>query len=491
MKLTELGYPVLSDELHKKIFGFEVLPEMGYLQKRKTEALLKQFGIDTPVEYPSGLYDGPLPLPDLKGLDLAEHFEAIARDQIGSYKELGDFFSQCKLPRVPRGDQIVYQPGWTRYEWVETPDAAGWYIDQVEHPLEKVFTFDTETFVEGGQFPIIGTALSDKAAYIWLAKELIDPTIPQDEWDQYELIPIGKNSLVIGHNISYDRIRAQEGYSLENTEPENFYFDTLSAHVGVSGLAGGQRWLYVLAAKDPDNLSEDEKRKLRYAPKWLEKGSTNSLVQCYNFHVYEVKKYFGDENAKPLGQEDKFVRDIFVKATHMSQITAVIEDAVNYAVLDAFYTAELFQALWPKYLDSTPSMVALCGHYHLNGSVVPLVNNWHEWIQNVEKVYAEYSEEMTTICKKLVWKYFEEWKNAENKELYEKGDPWLSQLDWTVASERGKYAGVPNWLRPFIKDPDTPIGVKSRLAHLLLKLEWEGKPLTWVEGEGWCFWEED
>jgi DNA polymerase gamma 1 len=57
-----------------------------------------------------------------------------------------------------------------------------------------------------------------------------------------------------------------------------------------------------------------------------------------------------------------------------------------------------------------------------------------------------------------------------------------------VKTEKGKYAKVPNWYRPFVKDPDTEIGVKSRLAHLLLKLEWEGKPLTWIEGEGWCYW---
>lgn len=456
-------------------------------QKAKAEKLLKQFGIQVPVDHPDNLYDGPLPLPQLKGDTLKEHFEKIAQDQIGRYKSLGDLLYQCQLPKIPPTELFEYQPGWTRYSQTDSGD---WVTEKVPYPLEEVFTFDTETFVEGGAFPIIGTAVSDRATYIWLASELINPTIPEEDWDQTSLIPIGQGRFVAGHNISYDRVRAQEGYSLRHTTPENFYFDTLSAHIGVSGLAGGQRWLYVLAAKDPDNLTEEEKRKLRYAPKWLEKGSTNSLVQCYNFHVYEVRKYFGDENVRPLNQGDKKIRDIFVTATHMSQIAAVIEKAVEYAVRDAHYTAELFQALWPKYLDSTPSLVGLCGHYHLNGSVVPLVDNWHEWIQNVEAVYAEYTEEMTAICKKLVWKYYKEWQNAEDRESYAKGDPWLSQMDWEVTSLKGKYAGVPNWMRPFIKDPETPIGVKSRLAHLLLKLEWEGQPLTWIEGEGWCYWEE-
>lgn len=456
---------------------------MTAAQKAKAENLLNQFGISVPVDYPENLYDGPLPLPQLKADNLRDHFEKIAEEQIGGYKRLADAYYECKLPQIPPTEEFIYQPGWTRYY----QEGDKWIKEQVPFPLEEAFTFDTETFVTGGSFPIIGTALSDKATYIWLASELIDPTLPQEEWDQTELIPIGEGRFVAGHNISYDRVRAREGYTLEKTKPENFYFDTLSAHIGVSGLASGQRWLYVLAAKDPDNLTEEEKRKLRYAPKWLEQGATNSLVQCYNFHVYEVRKYFGDETVRPLNQGDKKVRDIFVTATHMAQITAVIEKAVEYAVRDAYYTAELFQALWPKYLNSTPSLVALCGHYHLNGSVVPLEDNWHEWIEEAEKVYHEYSQEVTDLCKELLWKVYEDWKDSGMQESFFQNDPWLKQLDWEVKSDKGKYANVPNWVRPFIKDPEASIGVKSRLAHLLLKLEWEGQPLTWIEGFGWCF----
>jgi DNA polymerase gamma 1 len=109
-------------------------------------------------------------------------------------------------------------------------------------------------------------------------------------------------------------------------------------------------------------------------------------------------------------------------------------------------------------------------------------------------VYKEYNDEMTAICKELLWKFYGEWKSFESdsdREAWVNGDPWLKQLDWEVKTQKGKYAGVPNWVRPFIKDPDAPVGVKSRLAHLLLKLTWEGQPLTWVEDQGWCYWVED
>jgi DNA polymerase gamma 1 len=486
LKITELGYPVISDDLHDKIFGQEKLKGMSRTEIQKAKGLLKNFGISTPVDYPDNLYNGKLPLPDLKGNSLKEHFETIAANQVGRYKDLGDEFANCELPELPPPEEFILESGWIRYEKVK----GKWETKKVPYPEEEVFTFDTETYVHGGAFPIIGTALSPKAAYVWLAAELIDPTIPEDKWEQHGLIPVGRQRFIAGHNISYDRVRAREGYSLENTEPENFYFDTLSAHIGVSGLAGGQRWLYVLAGKDPEDLTEEEKRKLRYAPKWLDKGATNSLVQCYNFHVAAVRKYFG-ENVTELGDSDKKVRDIFVKATHLSQIRQMLTQALDYALKDAFYTAELFQAIWPKYLNSTPSMVALCGHYHLNGSVIPLVPDWEEWIQNVERVFQEHNEEMTQLCRDLVWQNYEIWKESENKEEFEVRDPWLSQLNWEVKTQKGKYAGVPNWVRPFIKDPDTHIGVKSILSHLMLKLKYEGSPMIFTENDGWCYHDEE
>lgn len=496
MKLTELGYPVISEDIHNKIFGPEKPREMDLDQQYHTEELFRRFGIGIPVDYPENLYDGPLPLPSLKGERIKDHFEKVAAEQVGRYKDLADTFANCKLPKIPTLGDFVYQPGWTRYEWVDNKFEK----TQVAYPLEEAFTFDTETFVHGGAYPIIGTALSEKAAYVWLASELIDPTIEEEDWDQFGMIPIGKKRFIAGHNISYDRIRTQEAYDLSNTEPENFFFDTLSAHIGVSGLASGQRWYYVLKSKSPEDLTEEEIKKLEHNPDWFDEGSTNSLIQCYNFHVVKDRQWFND--CKPLDMEDKAVRDVFVKSKYMAEITTVLEKALDYAVKDAFYTAELFQNLWPKYLENTPSMVALCGHYHLNGSIVPLVDDWEEWLETTERVFEEYNEEMTALCKGLMWETYESWKkivkSCEDKEEgyrlaeeWVQSDPWLSQLDWTVESERGKYAGVPTWVKKFVKDPEEKIGVKSILAHLLLKLKYEGSPLYYRRGDGWLYTNED
>jgi DNA polymerase gamma 1 len=456
-------------------------------------SLLEKFKVPVPVTYAEGMYDGPLPLPDLKGVTIEDHFEKIAEEQIGHHKRNADDLAQASLPPIPSIDDIVLNPGWTRYIRQET---GQWVTDSVPYPLEPAFTFDTETFVQGGAFPIIGTALSAKAAYIWIADDLIDPTLPVEKWVQFEMVPLGENRFVAGHNISYDRVRTREAYSLDRSEPENFYFDTLSAHIGVSGLAGGQRWLYVLAGKEPDEMTEEEKRKLRFAPKWLEKGATNSLVECYNFHVYEVRKYFGDNQVKKLGYEDKEVRDLFVSAPDLTVIRHAIFEALDYAIKDALYTTELFQALWPKYLDSTPSLVGLCGMHHLNGSVIPLPTDWTNWIQSCENSYHAHIREMGDVCRTLAHAAFEEWreKYSQDPNLAEKficSDPWLEQLDWEVKAKKGIYANIPTWYRTFIKDPDQRITTKSQLAHLMLKLKWEGSAIVMVKNRGWCFYNED
>ena len=530
MKLNEQGYPVLDDGLHGKLFGSASRPVPKSYMLERSRRLLSKFDIPVPVDYPEGMYEGDLPFPELMGGSIEAHFEAMAGEFIDEYKTLAEGLSTAKLPEIPRYDDFVFQPGWTRYEKVR----GEWTVEKVPHPLEKAFTFDTETFVTGGAFPVIGTALSEKASYIWLAAEMCDPSLPTEEWTQHDLISLGSGNFVVGHNISYDRVRTRDGYTLDKSEPENFYFDTLSAHIAVSGLASGQRWLYVLSGKDPEGLTEQEKKKLRFRPRWANEGSTNSLVNVYNFHVAAVREYFG-EKVHRMEDADKDIRDVFVKATEMHQL-ANRRDLLEYAMHDAFYTTELFQALWRKYLESTPSKVALAGHMLLNGSRIPISTDWSKWIEKVEKTFASYNREMSDICHGLIRKYVDEWRvklekdieaiqahldsdsreqiiaeaGLEKKKIIKisdvlKGldkneitwrdnvrdwvneDPWLSQLDWTPRGYAGKYAYMPKWASKYLIDSTERITTKANVSHLLLKLKWENSPITLTKSKGWCF----
>ena len=533
MLKNEVGYPVLSDDLHNKVFGSTPRPVADPEKLDRSQGLLSRFGIQTPVDYPENLYDGDLPFPELLGDSIEEHFEAMAAEFVDEYVEEGDGFASCTLPEIPGLETIVFQPGWTKY----TKQKDGSFkVQRVAAPEEKAYVFDTETFVTAGAFPVIGSALSSKAAYVWLAAEMVDPLIPEEDWTSTGLIPLNENALVVGHNISYDRVRARNGYSLGNSEPENFYFDTLSAHIAVSGLAAGQRWLYVLANKDVDELSEEEKRKLEFKPKWAEEGSTNSLVNVYNFHVAAVRDYFEEKDVHWMKDADKEIRDVFVKATHISQL-AQRRDLIRYALEDAYYTAELFQALWSKYKDSTPSKVGLAGHYFLNGSRIPVTTKWEDWISGVEDVYHGMHREMADIGRNIVEKVVSDWQKKldddialaeaaweegefdeleldfgkrktitvdlvlkaldrdciewrHNCEAWIKRDPWLSQLDWSPRAYTGKYKRMPKWAAGFLKG-DAEVSVKTPMAGLLLKLEWEGSPVLYDRKNGYRWRDQD
>ena len=532
MHLNEQGYPVLSENLHQRIFGSCQRPTAKPALLDRSQGLLKRFNIQVPVDYPDNLYDGDLPFPELLGDDINEHFEAMADDFIGQHMEDADKFATCKLPKCPGYDDVVFNPGWTRY----TLEGDSWCAESVPHPLEKAYVYDCETFVTAGAFPVIGTALSTEAAYIWLAAEMCDPLLPPDEWTSTSLIPLNENAFVVGHNVSYDRVRARNGYTLQTSEPENFYFDTLSAHIAVSGLASGQRWLYVLAGKNQDDLTEEEKRKLAFRPKWAEEGSTNALVNVYNFHVAAVRDYFGQENVHYMKDADKEIRDVFVKATSIDQL-ALRRDLVAYAMDDAFYTSELFQALWPKYKAATPSKVGIAGHYFLNGSRIPVAPSWEKWIGHVEKVFHKHNQEMSDICHGLIEKHVAEWQKhletdiavaqaaweegeydeleldfkkrktitidlvlkAMDRECLDwrhecnkwlKADPWLKQLDWQPRAYRGKFANLPQWAAGWLLDPDSTITTKTPAMGLLLRLEWEGSPVTYDRKNGFCFTDE-
>ena len=77
MRLNEQGYPVLSDDLHQRIFGSCQRPVAKQALLERSQGLLQRFNVPVPVDYPDNLYDGDLPFPKLLGNDINEHFEAI------------------------------------------------------------------------------------------------------------------------------------------------------------------------------------------------------------------------------------------------------------------------------------------------------------------------------------------------------------------------------------------------------------------------------
>ena len=188
MQLNEVGYPILSDELHQKVFGSLTRPVADPQRLERSQGLLSRFGIPLPVDFPENLYDGDLPFPKLIGEDINEHFEAMAAEFVDVFIEQGDNLTEARLPEIPGLDEIVFNPGWTKYTYNEKRKI--WNTERVAYPDEQALIFDTETFVTNGAFPVIGSAIGAEAAYVWLAAEMVDPLLPDEEWTQYGLIPL-------------------------------------------------------------------------------------------------------------------------------------------------------------------------------------------------------------------------------------------------------------------------------------------------------------
>ena len=103
-------------------------------------------------------------------------------------------------------------------------------------------------------------------------------------------------------------------------------------------------------------------------------------------------------------------------------------------------------------------------------------------------MYEEHLEEVAAFVRRESASHYE--KFTQNPDFWH-DDPWLKQLDWKVKTIKGKYAGVPTWYRPFIKDPEIVYTTKAVLTHLLLRLTWEDYPLIKTKTQGWVYRELD
>ena len=76
--------------------------------------------------------------------------------------------------------------------------------------------------VTEGHYPTLAVAATKDAWYAWVSPRLLDAS------QKDELIPMGdpsKQRLIIGHNVSYDRVRIREEYRLKGTNTR--FLDTM------------------------------------------------------------------------------------------------------------------------------------------------------------------------------------------------------------------------------------------------------------------------
>jgi DNA polymerase gamma 1 len=477
-KLNPLGYVVLSDAMNAKVFG------SGYVAKdpgqKKVSVVMEEmerFGVEFPVNNPDNFFLEDFALPELRADSIKDHFDTISKEVCKDRVELMKDFAYTEIPEPPDETKYFLYAGWVKYPFDGSPEV----VDGIE---ESIGVFDCETFVQGSDFahPILATAVTDKAYYIWMHPSFVNSKIPYEPM----LVPLGcKDGLFIAHNVAYDRPRTQEAYVLGKT---NSWFDTMSAHINVSGLASGQRWWYV--------QKQTKKSSYKADPIWADKGSMNNLIDCYNFHC---------RPAIPLEQEDKKIRNTFVDAISMEDFVSSRDELIKYAINDVKITFELYAILVLKYLQNNPSLTTLAGHFGVAGAKLPVVSNWGEWFNSCEEAWRSSIAQQEKTLSQFAKELYEAWNEGELTDEDVKADPWLSQLDWEAnfkltkaGKPSSKWYGVPKWVRAVSakdlidgKPVIDGISTKNRLSHILLRLKWDDQPLYFSANKGWSYMDPD
>jgi len=455
VKRNELGVQLLSRHVHSQVFKNAAFPppDRSYIQIARDH--LTAHGLDP--SQGSVLPNVSFTLPPLQGKNLDEHFHRLGAAAAQPWLGLARDFASTSLP--PKPDYWSLQAGWTKY--VHKDDGSSYHIP-VDHPDDAVLSFDIEGLPNCHPYAIMACAVSGDAWYAW-----ISPWLLGESEDPEHLIPFGNpdtHRVVVGHNVSHDRSRIADEYSLKGTKSR--FIDTMSLHVAVKGISSHQRpaWkkhrktketeeerrVEAIAAVENllqesegldqegvDETKKEELRKLRSdmeeslpflqadedsvdeasSKRWEDLTSGNSLADVARLHC-DIDM-------------DKDIRDDFLVLSR-EDILGNIQDYLNYCGNDVYVTHAVFSRVLPAFLKACPSPVSFAGILTMGSSFLTVNESWEKYIENAEKTYRELEESVKGRLVQLA---------REAKELMVgdrwKGDVWLEQLDWTpkVAKE--------------------------------------------------------
>ena len=450
-----IGIAVLPQSLHDKVMPATrklKRPDMKLIDSfiEQRQIALSEHGYHIPLPVPPETPNVEPEIPELPADGIVESFELMASDLLGSFESECLSYRTADIPEPPK--EFVENAGWTRYAH------DGSDPQTVDYPYESFMALDFETLVQKGSFPIMGAAVTQSAWYIWLHPCLVVPSIKVFE---PMLVPVGYGKTIVGHNISYDRVRIAEEYTVADTY--NRFVDTMSMHTCVAGLAADQRNTYQMFANRP------------HKPAWFYKGSPKNLIDCYNFHMFGSTT---PDHPKAAKKSDKSTREIFVDAPDHKAIVRKLGECVRYMLSDVHRTRELFCCIYPKFRRSCPSIVTLAAMILSGSSILPVSNDWHSWLAATNLKHTELTNDIEKLLNDIAKTAVENFKVAPERV---ESDPWLKNLDWTPA-KTGKNKGLPAWWRKCKKK----VTSKSTAAPYLLKLAWRGVPMIKVRNAGWC-----
>ncbi|CAG0885501.1 unnamed protein product [Cyprideis torosa] len=498
-RVNGVGIPVIPNSLLTHLFGSDsstsssLSPSTPFTLIPSVLAHLKSHGIQLPTaEEISKAISQRLPssleIPPLVGNDVSEHFFRIATDQCGEYRDHLDSLSAIPIPSMP--SKWVFRSGWTKY-------TAGGKTSPVSVPDADALFFDVEVLVKESPLPVLAVAVSPNAWYSWCSNRLVDPKADgsmaaKTDADGFfaveDLVPLGRPSVVVGHNVSYDRVRVQEEYARDPTRTR--FVDTMSFHIAIAGLTSLQRAM-VMAEQAGRKLTPKQKSKgFRGPPSkaWMEVSSLNSLKDV--FQLYTDGKY---------GPLEKEKRDVFVTGT-VEDVREDFQTLMTYCAKDCWATNTVFKKQWPIFCQRFPHPATLAGMLEMSTTYLPADQVWTKYLKNAEEAYKRLNGELKAL---LMARADEACEKMEG-EAY-KRDPWLWSLDWTPKRIKNRQTKsrknsdddlvVPKWYHALWMKPSSPdfkpgphdIGSGMLVVPKLLRLTWDGYPLHYDKKYGWGY----
>lgn len=513
-RYNEINLQMLPKKLYEQIFGSECekCPDDVILSIKKD---LSKFGLGSEIIPESPALD--IKIPSLQGRNIEEHFENIAREQVEPYKNVIVKMLSEKLPPIPKN--FLLKDGWTRYTETDSPES-------VEFPLEDNLVFDVEICVKSGPLPVLACAASSSAWYTWVSKYLIQETQTSNFMKKPLttdfLIPMESTSddmgfnltkfqttpkIIVGHNVSYDRIRIKEQYWLNKTATR--FLDTMSLHVSVSGTNSYQR--AVLKSKNNEEKTD-----------YLQSiSSLNNLADVYK--LYCKKKL------------DKSKRNVFVDGD-LREIKEQFQELVFYCASDVLATHEVFKKIYPLFEKRFPHPATLAGTFELGLAYLPVNRNWKRYLEEAETIYEDLnleskiclSKKADQVCRLLIdqeykkdpWMWDEDWtikglklkkgyekvlkKELKNKSNEDKKKPVDLKEKFNYVSELSNYLpkrvsvmpGYPNWYRKLCQKVEKCVNTFPKVQNIstsmqvtpkILNLTWENYPLHFIKDQGWGF----
>jgi DNA polymerase gamma 1 len=460
VKRNELGVQLLSRKLHSQIFKNVSFPSPPSSYVQISREHLRMHGLD-PTQG-SVLPDIAFQLPPLQGSNISEHFHRIGAHASQPWLTISKDFASLQLP--PKPDNWRIQSGWTKYYHVSNGLSYTEHVDAPTHngKSENMLVFDVETMPKYHPYAVMACAVSGNAWYAW-----ISPWLLGESQDPQQLISLGDPAtprVVVGHNVSYDRGRVLEEYSLDPSA--NRFIDTMALHVAVSGISSPQRpaWTKYQKLKETENekreeaveavknllstvdkrrsegvdaVKQEELRRLRQdmedsllllqaietdggvseadisSKRWEDLTSANSLVDVAKLHC-------GIEM-------DKKARTDFM-TSEPQHIRDNLTDYLNYCANDVCVTHSVYTVTLPAFLTSCPHPISFAGILTMGSSFLTVDQSWESYLEKAETVYREMEETVEVKLRKLA-EDARTLMDGDDKKWVD--DPWLSQLDWT------------------------------------------------------------